>query len=87
MPDTTNLTPTPAVSTVFPQEIEVTLTLKLTMINQLERDYWLEPSTTNVTLDAVADIFDILGDSNVAPKSINGYTYSQLQQAMAERES
>jgi hypothetical protein len=86
MPDTTNLTPTPAVSTVFPQEIELTLTLKYIANDQDERDYWLEPSTTNVTLDAVADIFDILGDSNVAPKSINGYTYAQLQQAMSERE-
>jgi hypothetical protein len=86
MPETIDPTPTPAVSTVFPQQIEVTFTLKLTVNEQLERDFWFEPGTTNVTLDAAADIFDILSDYYPILESVNNLTHEQIQQVMSERE-
>jgi hypothetical protein len=73
-------------ASTFPQEIEVTFTLKLTVNGQLERDFWFEPGTTDVTLDAIADTFDMLSDGISPVNSINGYTYAQLQQAMSERD-
>jgi hypothetical protein len=72
---------------VFPQEIEVTFVLKLTVEDQTERDYWLETGTTNVTLDAAADIMDMLCDNCAAGlESVNGLTYTQIHQALAKRE-
>lgn len=71
----------------FPQEIEVAFTLKLTVDDQSERDYWLVSGTTNVTLDAIADLMDVVGDNNsMLLKSVNGLTYAQIQHAFAERE-
>ena len=72
--------------TTFPQQIEVTFTLKLTVNEQLERDFWFEPGTTNVTLDAVADIFDILSDYYSTLESVDNLTPEQIQQAMSKRE-
>ncbi len=70
----------------FPQEIEVTFTLKLVVDDQAERDFWLEAGTTNVTLDAVVDIFYMLSDTISPVNSVNGLTRAQLRQIMAERE-
>ena len=70
----------------FPQQIEVTFTLKLIVNEQPERDFWLEPGTTNVTLYSVADIFDILSDCYPTLESVNNFTYWQIQQAMSERD-
>jgi hypothetical protein len=86
MPDTTDLKPTPVV-TEFPQQIEVTFTLVVEVNDQEGRDYWLEPGTTKPTLNAIADMMDMACDSLVsAPKSVNGLTYRQIEQAMSERE-
>jgi hypothetical protein len=70
----------------FPQQIEVTFTLKLTVDSQAERDCWLEAGTTNATLDAAADIMDMLCDWAPALESVNGLTYTQIQQAFAKRD-
>jgi hypothetical protein len=78
-------TPTP-VSTVFPQEIEVTLILKLTVGSQEKRDDWLEPGTNVIQIYALADVFDILGNDGVILNSLNGLTLSQIQNALNTRE-
>jgi len=71
----------------FPQQIEVTLTLKLNVDNEAQRNYWLEKGTTNVTLDAVADVMDMFCDNfGVSLESVNGLTNTQIQQAFAKRD-
>jgi hypothetical protein len=71
----------------FPQLIEVTLTLKVAVHDQAERDYWLDPNTGAATLDAVADFTDVINDNYSAELvSVNGLTYAQIQQAIAEHE-
>jgi hypothetical protein len=71
----------------FPQQIEVTFTFKLNVDSQAERDYWLEAGTTNTTLDAVADVMDMLCDNCAASlESVNGLTYAQIQQTMSKRD-
>ncbi len=71
----------------FPQQIEVTFTFKLTMDDQVQRNYWLEEGTTNVTLDAVADVMDMFCDNfGVSLESVNGLTNTQIQQAFAKRD-
>jgi hypothetical protein len=71
----------------FPRQIEVTFILRLTVDDQFDRDYWLETGTDKVTLDAIADVTDILLDNlNPALETVNGLTYEQIKQAMADRE-
>ncbi len=87
MPESINVPhPAPAVvSTTFPQEIEVTLVLKLTVEDQDERDEWLEPGTFVIKPDALADVFDIF-DINYSPiNSINNFTKAQLQAILQAR--
>jgi hypothetical protein len=70
----------------FPQQVEVTITLKLTIDDQAERDYWLEPSTSTATLDVVADVMDILSDScGYYVDAVNNLTHEQILQALAKR--
>jgi hypothetical protein len=72
----------------FPQEIEVTFILKLTVEDQTEHDYWLETGTINATLNAVADMSDMLSDSCAYPvDAVNNLTHEQIQQALAKREA
>jgi hypothetical protein len=71
----------------FPQQIEVTFTLKLNVNDHVQRDYWLEAGATNTTLDAVADMLDIYDDNfGVSVVSVNGLTREQIQQALAKRD-
>jgi hypothetical protein len=71
----------------FPRQIEVTFTLKLNVDNEAQRNYWLEEGTTNVTLDAVADVMDMFCDNfGVSLESVNGLTNTQIQQAFAKRD-
>jgi hypothetical protein len=71
----------------FPQLIEVTLTFKVEVLDQAERDYWLDPNTGAATLDIVADFTDVINDNFSAELvSVNGLTYAQIQQAIAEHE-
>jgi hypothetical protein len=71
----------------FPQQIEVTFTLKLNVDNEAQRNYWLEEGTTNVTLDAVADVIDMFCDNfGVSLESVNGLTNTQIQQAFTKRD-
>ena len=71
----------------FPQQIEVTFTFKLNVDDEAQRNYWLEEGTTNVTLDAVADVMDMFCDNfGVSLESVNGLTNTQIQQAFAKRD-
>jgi hypothetical protein len=78
-------TPTP-VSTAFPQEIEVTLILKLTVDSQEARDIWLESGTNVIQIDALADIFDIFSNEGINLNSLNSLTLPQIQNALNKRE-
>jgi hypothetical protein len=71
----------------FPQLIKVTLTFKVDVHDQAERDYWLDPNTGAVTLNVIADFTDIINDNYFELVSVNGLTYAQIQQAIAEHES
>ena len=42
--------------TVFPQEIEVTITFKLSVNNQEERNYYLNPETSQPTAGFLSDM-------------------------------
>jgi hypothetical protein len=70
---------------VFPQEIEITLILKLTVETQEERNNWLEPETKVIQIDALADIKDILECDGLNINTINGFTGEQLQNILNNR--
>lgn len=67
----------------FPQELEVQITLKVRVTDQEQRDYWLNPETSAVAVETLADILDSFswdGDESIV--SINNMTKTQLQQIL-----
>jgi hypothetical protein len=68
----------------FPQEIEVTLTLKVRVTDQESRDYWLNPQTGEPSIGMIADVNDALFSWNEENNmvSINNLTEAQIQQIL-----
>ncbi len=66
----------------FPQEIEVTITLKVRVQDQEARDYWLNPETGAVSIDTLADVLDYYDWNDENMVSINNFTRIQLQQIL-----
>jgi len=70
----------------FPQKLEVTFTFSLTASDQEEKDCWVD-STGKASIDAIADLFDMLCDNGfIMLDTINGYTFDAIKQALADRE-
>lgn len=77
---------TPAVSTIYPQELEIPFKFHILANSPEERDQWFDTGTNNVSVDAIADIFDVLTDEGFTILSINNLTRQQLQKIFSERE-
>ena len=75
----------PPISTTFPQEIEVSLVLKVAVADQEERDSWLEAGTNVIAIDALADVFDIFVDNDISLVSVNNLTQQQIKLALQAR--
>jgi hypothetical protein len=77
-----------ASDSTFPQVIEVTFTFTLEMDDQIERNYWFKTGTTELTLEAIADMVDTFSSSyGTTLLSTNKLTNEQINQAMSERDS
>ena len=72
---------TSAQATSFPQEIEVTLKLRLKVEDQEDRDYWIDPQTGELSVSCIADMFeDVNGGGEVEVLiSVNGITHPQMR--------
>jgi len=68
----------------FPQEIEVTFSLKIPVSSAEEKASWLNEDG-KPSLDALADILDILTDNDMTVNSVNGMDYHAIQVALNER--
>jgi len=69
---------------IFPQNIEATITFKIRVSDQEQRDYWLNPETGAVSVETLADLMDNYTfdgqDEHII--SINNLTKTQLQQIL-----
>ena len=81
---TTASTQHPQTNHNFPQQINVTFSLQVNVEDQSERNQWLDPVTGAVTIDAVADLGDILSENDCYPVSINNLTPAQIQKLLAD---
>ena len=75
-------TETPTVET-FPQELTLSLTVKLSVADAEEKNLYIEKETGAVALTTLADLFDILADCGWCVTSINNLTHAQIRAAFA----
>jgi hypothetical protein len=66
-------------STVFPQEITVSLSLKVKVEDQEARDYFINSETNAAAVSFIADVFDMLGFGHEDVLTINNLTQTQVQ--------
>lgn len=73
----------PQVDYIFPQVIEVTLTLKIGVTTQDERDYYLNRETGAPSVNLLADTFDTyMGVENETLLEINNLKPEQVKAAL-----
>lgn len=68
----------------FPQEIEVTLVLRVCVNDQEARDYWLNPNTGSASIATLADVRDMFSFDGMDESiiTINNLTKEQVQQIL-----
>ena len=73
-------------STIFPQEITVSLSLKVKVQDQEARDYFLNSETNAAAVSFIADVFDMMAFTNNPDGdnilTINNLTQTQVQQIL-----
>jgi hypothetical protein len=73
------------VSTTFPQEISIPLTLTIRVNSQEDRDMYLIPDTNKVRIGVLADVFDnFLNYSVEELLNVNGIPYEEIKRQLAQ---
>jgi imidazole glycerol phosphate synthase subunit HisF len=73
------------VSTTFPQEINIPLTLTIRVNSQEDRDMYLIPGTNKVHIGVLADVFDnFLSYSVEELLNVNGVPYEEIKRQLAQ---
>lgn len=67
----------------FPRHIELTIKLKVIAENQEDQDYFIDPQTNELSLGAIADLYDCFQSLDELPLSINGRTFEEIHKALS----
>jgi len=83
----TNAIPTPAPNTeTFPQEVEVSISLKLKVYDQDGKNYVLDPTTQSASVSFLVDLYDIMIDADFGILSLNSLAWEQIKEKLLAEE-
>ena len=67
----------------YPEEIELTLKLRIKVSNEEDKNYYLVPETGAATYDVIADIFDMIQSDNLL--AVDNVTLPELREIVQAR--